>query len=74
MNGSRQVPTIAANPNASSLAAAGDHRKGRFQCVRCSYATTVCRELPECPRCGGEQWKSVSWRPFARARATSSST
>jgi hypothetical protein len=71
MTGSRQAPTIAANPTATPLAAAGDHRKGRFRCVRCSFATTVCRALPECPRCGGDRWEAVVWRPFAGARATS---
>jgi hypothetical protein len=65
---------IAADRNVSSLAATGEHRKGRFQCVRCRYAATICREVPVCPRCGGEQWEAVAWRPFARARGTSTSS
>jgi hypothetical protein len=67
MNRPTGTPTTAADGNAAPLNAAGDHAKGRFRCTGCLYATTVCRALPACPRCGGVQWEAVSWRPFARA-------
>jgi Zn finger protein HypA/HybF involved in hydrogenase expression len=68
---SAETPTTAADGDTFRPIAAGEHAKGRFRCVDCAYAVTSCRELPECPLCGGDQWEAVAWRPFARAQATS---
>jgi hypothetical protein len=65
-----QTPPAAADAGDRRLSAAGEHRKGEFRCVDCGYGVTVWRELPTCPMCGGETWKPVSWRPFARAHET----
>ena len=53
--------------------AAGDGAKGEFRCADCGYGVTVCRELPPCPMCGCESWRSVSWAPMARAQQSSES-
>ena len=43
--------------------------KGEFHCAECGYGVTVCRELPTCPMCGGEEWEQTAWSPFERARS-----
>jgi len=47
----------------------GMHVKGEFHCAECGYGVTVCRELPTCPMCGGEEWEQTAWSPFERARS-----
>jgi hypothetical protein len=48
----------------------GMHAKGEFHCAACGYGVTVCRELPRCPMCGGEDWEQSDWSPFGRARSS----
>lgn len=68
MTGFVQGPTTAADGDELQLIAAGEHRKGEFRCADCGYGVTVCRELPICPMCGCEAWRSVSWAPMRRAQ------
>ena len=51
------------------LVSAGMHVKGEFHCAECGYGVTVCRELPSCPMCGGNEWEQTAWSPFGRARS-----
>jgi hypothetical protein len=46
----------------------GDTVKGEFHCAACGYGVTVCRELPQCPMCGGKTWEQTDWSPFMRIR------
>jgi hypothetical protein len=69
MSGYAKVPTTAADGSSKAiLFAAGDHCKGEFRCADCGYGVTICRDLPPCPMCGCESWRSVSWAPMTHAQ------
>ena len=69
------MPEVGATPSEDLgdfvlFVSSGMHVKGEFHCAECGYGVTVCRELPRCPMCGGEDWEQSEWSPFGRARSS----